>query len=172
MISNGRDPPTFSADSSSAPGASLLSTPPLHARTRTVTRDNFTHGLSNSALDESKYYVPTTTNNPFIDSFTIDPDLDRHTVVISVFQIATSSTNGGSAEGCPLIHKIMARVRELLESEGLNATVEVAYFLVCPDDGSEHQWQMPVGWGNGAGFNGLRRGVFCIRVPVSVSKGG
>jgi len=173
------DPPTFSIEPSSSPpstpDASLSSLPPPRARTKAVTLVNFTHKLSdvaldNVTLDNNRYYVPTATNNSLFDSFTIDRDLDRDTTVISVFHITTSSTYGGSTEGYPLIRKTVTRVRDLLESEGLGAAVEVAYFLVCPDDGSKRQWQMPIGWNDGVKFYDHRGGAFCIRVPAPVQR--
>jgi len=168
------DPPTFSIEPSfsppSTPDASLSSLLPPRARTKTVTLVNFTHKLSdvaldNVTLDNNRYYIPTMTNNALLDSFTIDHDLDRDAVVISVFQITTSA-HGGLTKGYPLIRKIVARVRGLLESEGLGAAVEVAYFLVCPDDGSKRQWQMPIGWNDDVKFYDHRGDAFCIRVPA------
>jgi len=68
MVSDGRDPPTFtdsSSLSSSTPDTSLSSLAPLHADARrTVMRVNLIHGLSNVTLDNDRYYVPATTNNP------------------------------------------------------------------------------------------------------------
>jgi len=173
MVSDDRNPPTFSTDSSplssSTPDTSLSSLMPLRADTRRIVMPgNLIHGLSNVTLDNDRYYVPATTNNPLFDSFTIDFDLDRHTAVISVFHITISSRHGGSAEGYPLVRKIVARVRELLKDEGLNATVKVGYFLVCPDDGSKHEWQMPVDRGKSVKCNGHHGHAFCIRVPVLV----
>jgi len=171
MVSNRCHPPLFSTDPSSlpsTPGTSLLSPAPLHARTRAVRLVNFTHEssnvmLGNVTLENDIYYVPITANNPLFDSFTIDHNLDRGTVVIYFFQITTSSTHGGSAKGYPNIRKIMARVHGLLNEKDLNATVKVAYFLVCPDDRSKRQWQMPVGWGDGVAGD-----AFCICIPSSV----
>ena len=50
----------------------------------------------------------------------------------------------GSAEGYPHI-RITRRVRELLKGTDSNATVEVAYFLICPEDEFRYEWRMPVG---------------------------
>ena len=172
MVCDNCDPPAFSTDLSSPPSVpdTSSSLPPLRARTKAVTLVNLAHNLSNLTLGNDRYYVQTTTNNPLFDSFAIDRDLDRRTTVISVFQITTSSTHGGSARGYLRIRRIVARVRNLLESEGLNATVKVAYILVCPDDGSRHQWQMPVGWHDDLTHNDHRGDAFCVCVPVSVHR--
>ncbi len=77
------------------------------------------------------------------------------------------STHPGSAKGYPLIHKIMAHVRKLLKQAVLKATVKVAYFLVCPEGGSQHKWQMPADWSKSVITNDHCRDVFCISVPVS-----
>jgi hypothetical protein len=129
MVSDCGDPPVFSTDPSSPSSSiadTLTSLASLRTGTRAVTRVNFTHGLSNVTLGNDKYYIPTTTTNPLFDSFTIDLDLDRHTVVISVFQIATSRREG-STRGYTLIRKIMARVCELLKKADFNAIVTAAY---------------------------------------------
>ena len=171
MTSNNRDPPLFSQDSSPPTSNNPLpSFAQLHASTRTATRVDFTgRQLSDVTLDNDKYYIPTATNNPLFDSFTIG--FDSHAVIISVFQITVSSNHKGSAIGYLNIRKIMRRVRELLEKTGSNATVKVAYFLVCPDDGSPHQWQMPVDWNNNTKINDHRGDGFFIRVPVSGHRG-
>ena len=174
MVSDDCNPPAFSIGPSSTPstpGTSLPSPAPLHSHTRAVTRADFTPGLSDVTLDNDRYYIPATTNNPLFDSFTIDPDFDRHTVAISIFQITTSSMHGGSAKGYSRIRKIMAHVRALLKKGHLNATVKVAYFLVCPDDGSEHKWQMPGDWDKGITVDDNRGEAFCIRVPVATGRG-
>jgi hypothetical protein len=163
MISNERDPPGFSTDPS-PPDPLLSSLAPLCAGTRTVTRVYFTHPLSNVTLDNDKYYIPTTANHPLFDSFTVDLDLNR--VVISVFQITLSPRHEGSAKGYPRIRKIMTRVHELLKERDLNATVKVAYFLVCPEDGSQHQWQMPIDWNMNAKANDHHGNAFCVCVPT------
>ena len=76
MASDRRDPPTFSVDSSPNSDTSLRSNP------RAVTRVDFTCELGNVTLDDSKYYIPTTTTNHFFDSFTIDFDINRTTAKI------------------------------------------------------------------------------------------
>lgn len=92
MISNGRNHPAFfSSLFSSAPDTSLSSPTPLRTRTRAV---NFTQ---RGARQRQILYTPTTS----LARFTIDPDLDRHTVVISVFQITTSTWHGGSTKDFP-----------------------------------------------------------------------
>jgi len=171
MVSNCCDPPTFSIDptsqSSSTPDTLLSSLAPVRTGTRALTRVNFTHGLSDVTLDNNKYYTPITPSHPPFDLFTINLDPDQHTVVISVLQITISPSHKGSAEGYPLIRKIMTRVCELLKKADLRATVKVAYFLVCPEGASQHQWQMPVDWGKNVKTHDHRGDAFCIRVPVS-----
>jgi hypothetical protein len=177
MVSNESNPPTFSATfptgSSSlcsfTPDTSVSALAPLRAGTQAVTRVDFTDELSNMTLDNDKYYtyMPTTAT-PLFDSFTIHLDLDRHTAIVSVFKTTTSPRYEGSAEGYPLIRKIMARVRGLLEGAGFDATVKVTYFLVCPEDEdrSQRRWQMPVCWNNNFGAHSHRGNAFCVRVPT------
>jgi len=71
----------------------------------------------------------------------------------------------------PTSARSWTRVRELLKKGHLNATVEVAYFLVCPDDGSKHKWLIPTEqWAKGVKSEAHRRDIFCIRVPVPVRR--
>jgi len=58
----------------------------------------------------------------------------------------------------------MRRICKLLKETGSNATVKVAYFLVCPDDGPQHQWRMPAGWNEDIETHNHRGDGFCIRV--------
>ena len=145
MISDGRNPPALSMNSFSLsiPDASMPPPTPLCIGTRTVIRVNFTHKLSDVTLDTDRYYISTGDNHPLFDSFTIDLDLDRHIVVISVFRIPISPMHEGSAKDDPLIRKILARVCELLRETDPEATVEatvkVAHFLVCPEGESRHR---------------------------------
>jgi hypothetical protein len=167
MVSNGCVPLVFSTD----PSSSTSDTPlpfftPLRAGTRAVTRINFAdRQLRDVTLDSGKYYMPTAATHPLFDSFTID--LDPHAAVISVFLITISPRHEGLAEGCPYIRKIMGRVHELLKKTHSKAKAKVAYFLVCPEDGSKHQWQMPVGWDKYNEAPDHREDGFCIHVPVS-----
>jgi len=132
-----KDPPVFSTQDppsrTPAPDTSPPSAVPSHPMT--IAQVDLAHGdLSNVTLDKNRYYVPTTTNHPLFDSFTIDSD--QLSVVISVFWITTSLEHEGSAKGFPSIYKIMARVRELSRSVGhSNVKIKVKYFLVCPEDG-------------------------------------
>ena len=71
MVSDGRDPPTFSTNSSSSPStpeASLPPPAPLRAGTRTIIRVNFTYELINVTIDNNRYYIPATDNHPLFDS--------------------------------------------------------------------------------------------------------
>ena len=129
----------------------------------------FAHGLDNVTLEDNKYYIPTATNNPLFDSFTVNRD--RDTVVISIFHITVSPRYEGSTQGYLSIHKIMAHVRKLLKLlEVPNPKVEIAYFLVCPEGTSQHKWQMPAGWSKNTGFNDHKGKAFCLRIPTSVRR--
>jgi len=166
------DPPTFSIDLSSSsptPGTSLSSFTPLRPDARTVVPVNLADdSLSDVTLDTDKYYTPTTATNSLFDSFAIDHDRDRRTVVISIFQITISPRHGGSGDGYHLIRKIMTHVGKLLEEAGLDATIKVAYFLVCPKGESQHQWQMPADWIKYTGIYDHRGDAFYIHIPISV----
>jgi len=120
--------------------------------------------LSDVTLGNGKSYILTADTHPLFDSFTVD--LDPHIVVISIFRITTSQRNEGLAEGYPHIRKIMRRVCKLLKDTDSNATVKAAYILVCPDDGSEYQWRMPIGWNKDTETHDHRGDGFCIRVPA------
>jgi hypothetical protein len=147
-----------SSSLSSTPGASLPSSKP-----RVVTTVNFTN-LSNVTFDEDRYYILESATNPLFDSFIINL-VEPQTVVISVFRITVSRKHRGSAEGYPLIRKIMTH----LKGSKPEAKVRVEYFLVCLDrrDGSEYQWQMPAGWDKNFKIHDHRGEAFCIRIPIS-----
>ena len=168
MGSNGCVPPIFSTDPGSSTPDDTLFFKPLRADTRRATRVDFTgRKLSGVTLDNDKYYIPTAANNPLFDSFTIDSDPSLDNVMISIFQVTISETHRGSAKGYPHIRKIMDHVRGLLKEKKCKATVKVGYFLVCPDDRSRREWQMPVGWEKSAKVNDHRGDCFCLLVPVS-----
>jgi hypothetical protein len=165
MTSDNKVPPTFSADPSSTPDTSLASFMPQGADTRAFTPIDFTNDrLSDVTLEAYKYYIPTASSNPLFDSFTINTE-DPSAVVICIFQITISTTYGGSNKGYLQIRKIMAHVYNLL-GENSNVKVKVAYFLVCPHDGSKYMWQMPAGWDKNTTTHSHRGDCFCIRVPV------
>ena len=164
MVSDGKDPPLFSMHSPSACDASLPSFTSPHGHTVDVTRVDFAHRLGNVTLDDNGYYIPTASDNPLFDSFTIHRNQDKSTAVISIFQVTISPKHGGSAEGYLLIRKIIAHVRDLLE--GREDPVKIEYILVCPEDRSQHQWQMPVGWNAKTSINDHRGKAYCLRVPV------
>jgi len=49
-------------------------------------------------------------------------------------------------------------------------TIEVAYFLVCPEDKSQdhrhqYQWQMPLDWDKSVEINDHRGHVYSLRIP-------
>jgi hypothetical protein len=165
MASDGGNPPVFSTDSpSSTSGTFLLPFAPLSAGTRAFTRVDFNdRRLSGVTLEPNTYYVPTVATNPLFDSFIIDRV--SQTVVISIIQITASGMHEGSGKGYINIRKIMSCVRKLLKEEGSNATVQVAYCLVCPDDRSQHKWKMPVGWDKCTKFNNHCGDGFYIRIP-------
>ena len=163
------DSPLFSTDPPSSTSDTPLS--PLRPKARSVTKVDFTPcELGDVTLDSDRYYIPSKANHPLFDSFTID--VVPHTCekpatgVISIFQITISDGRKGSDKGYPHIRKIMARVRNLLQEGYSNPKVEVVYFLVCPHDQSQRQWQMPAGWDKSAKTNNHRGECFCIRIPV------
>lgn len=176
----GSVPPAFSIGSSPSPfstsNTSLKHPLPLRPDTRAVTRIDLSRGLSDVTLDDNRYYIPTATNDPLFDSFTINSTPGRHTATICIIQITTSSMPGGSAEGYSLIRKIMTRVCELLKKADPNATakvkvkVKVRYFLACPEGQPLHQWEMPICWDKAIKNYDHRGGVTCLRVPVSVRR--
>ena len=53
---------------------------------------------------------------------------------------------------------------------GVPQGIEVSYFLVCPDDGSQHQWNMPVDWEKNTTVNDHRGEAYCIRIPSEYLK--
>ena len=163
MATNLRDPPAFFTGSPSSPPSIPDTLLPSLVPPRTVVRVSFIHKLNDVTLDENKYYIPTTSDNPLFDSFTIIHG--QGTVVISVFQITISPKHEGSSKGYLFIRKIMARVRELLKKEGLKATIQVAYILVCPG-GEQHEWQMPNDWNKSVEIHDHRGDAFCIFIPV------
>jgi len=161
MISDKSIPPTFSATNTRPPPTS----PRDRARTVTIVdlRD-----LSEVMSDSNRYYIPASATNPLFDSSTVALNARQRTAVISICQITTSPKHGESADGYLLIRKIMDRVRELLKHSGENSPrITVNYFLVCPDDGSKHQWKMPSGWDEDNDVNDHTGDAFCIRVPSS-----
>ena len=169
MDSDKNDPPLFSTNRTSTPDASLSSLAPLRTHARDVVRVDFAHGLDNVTLEDNKYYIPTATNNPLFDSFTVNRH--REAVVISIFQITISTRHEGSTQGYLSIRKIIAHVRKLLKLlEAPNPKVEIAYFLVCPEGTSQHKWQMPAGWGENTGFNDHKGKAFCLRIPTSARR--
>ena len=157
---------------SSAPNTSLNPPLPLRADARTVTRIHLPHGLSDVTLDSNRYYFPRAKNNPLFDSFIINFDPDQNTATISIFQITTSETHGGSAEGYLLIRKIMAHICKLLKvadpSATAKANLSVTYFLVSPV--AAPQWKMPTGWNTGTRDYDHRGDVFCLHIPVSARR--
>ena len=164
-ISSSSDKPhVFSTD---LPYLSTNIASPLCDDTRATTSVDFTSDhLSEVTLGEGKYYKPTT-NNPLFDSFIIDHNPHQHTVIVSVFQMTITKRQGGSKKGCNHIIRIVDYVSELLRRRNLNDTVEVRYFLVCPDDGSSREWVMPEGWDKKTAHCG---DVFCLRIPMSVCR--
>lgn len=77
---------------------------------------------ANGPLDVSKYYVPHATNNPLYDAFTVDvtdagPEsaASKPICVLSIFQMSTSMTHGGSAHGYDTIKRLIELVAEQAE---------------------------------------------------------
>ena len=165
MATDGNIPPTFSTTATQAP--------PTSPRDRALTFStvDLHRDLSDVTFDGSRYYVPASPTDPLFDSFTVDLDRDKHTAVLSVYQITISESHGGSADGYLFIRKIMARARKLLNCpKGYKPDIEVTYFLVCPEDGADHKWKMPSGWNEEINHNDHTGEAFCIRVPSSYFK--
>ena len=162
MNSNEADPPTFSTFG--APFSLAFS------GGRVVTRVDFSRGLSDVTLDSNRYYISTATDNPLFDSFMINPA--SNSVVIHIFQITISATRGGSAMGYFYARQLKAHVRNLFMEAGKRRLpkIEAEYFLVCPDDKVERQWEMPAGWSETT-RNHHRGHAFCIRGSVSKPHG-
>jgi len=160
MVSDNRNPPTFSTRSTP-----LLPPTPPRDHIKTIVRVDLVHGLSSVTCNRDRFYIPTSTTNPLFDSFTIDIDADKRTAVISVFHITVSPRHGGSSKGYLLIRKIMVHVRKLLGLPSRGPEIEVLYFLVCPGDGSQYQWDMPVDWNQNTIVNDHRGKAYCIRIP-------
>ena len=162
MVSDGNDPPTFSADPSSTPAlGSLL--PPLSTGAMDTVVVDFKLKDLNVTVDDGKYYTSSAGNHALFNSFTIGRDLSG-AVLISVFQITISTTHGGSTEGYEHIRKIMGCVKSLLKAREPGTEIKVAYFLVCPES-ERRQWNMPIGW-NKVVQNNHRREAYCVRVCV------
>jgi len=171
MTSDRKTPPTFTAPASDGKTPPTLTAPasgsgttPAYKRVKDYITIDFLHDLHNVTTESDRYYVPTSATNPLFDSFTVTFDPSKHAAVVSIFQIMTSREHGGSAEGYPLIRKIIARARTLLNCSQ-NADISVKYILVCPEDGSQHRWTMPEGWNEGNLFNNQIGEGFCIHIP-------
>jgi len=159
MVSNDSDPPTFSTKDTPQP-----STAKPHNCAKAIRLIDITHGLSDVVFSSDEYYIPTPTTDPLFDSFTTDIDASRGTAEIYVFH-ATTSVHAGSAAGYLLIRKIMAHARKLLGLPGRDAKINVSYFLVCPEDGSQYSWEMPVDREKIAIANDHRWKARSIRIP-------
>ena len=175
MIPNDEDPPLFSMHSPSARHASLSSLASPHVQTMVVTRVDFARGLGNVTLDDDMYYIPTASNHPLFDSFTIRRNPGK-TTVISIFQVTITPKHGGSAAGYLTIRNIIAHVRGLLKAQGVSGPredrkvlpipVKIKYILVCPEDRSHHQWQMPIGWNEGTQVSDHRGKAYYLCISV------
>ena len=166
MASDNKIPPTFSTPDTPQSIAMVSnsgtpSTPPPHNRIITI---DLLGDLRDVTSDSNRYYIPTSITNPLFHSFTVTFGPSKCAAVVSLFQITTSPEHGGSADGYPLIRKIIARARELLGC-GQNADIGVKYILVCPEDGSHHRWQMPKGWNKDNTHNNQVGEGFCMRIP-------
>jgi hypothetical protein len=167
MAFDNSNPPVFSTGPRyRGYNTSLPSFAPQGGGTRAVTRVDFTDSqLSNVTLAPNEYYVPTAATDPPFDSFIIDHF--PQALVISILQI-TTLMHKGSDEDYTDIRKITRCVRKFLKKMGYDARVKVAvtYCLVCPDDGSQHKWKMPVGWDECTKINDHHGDGFYIRIPV------
>ena len=170
MLSNLRDPPTFSTVPSSSPSpdapAFLSSFTPLCTESRTVVQIDF-RKLSDVTLDTKCYYKLTAAIHPSFDSFIISFTPDRLTVIISVFQITISTKHQGSSQGYVHIRKLISHVHRHLKEINSGAVVEVAYYLVCPEGESQHEWLMPPNWDKSVKINDHRGHAFSLRIPAS-----
>jgi len=59
----------------------------------------------------------------------------------------------------------MKHVRKLLRLPSHGPGIEVSYFLVCPEDGSQHEWNMPIDWNKNTTVNDHRGNAYCIHIP-------
>jgi len=173
MKSDNGTPPIFSTPhvaqaSAVVSGVNTLmfSTLPPYERTKARIIIDLLRDLRGVTSDSSRYYIPASATNPLFDSFTVTLNPSNYSAVVSVFHIATSLEHGGSSDGYPLIRKIIAHARGLLNCPtGQQADISVEYILVCPEDGSRHQWTMPVGWDDCNSINNQIGNGFCIRIP-------
>jgi len=116
--------------------------------------------------DSDRYYIPSSGTIPLFNSFTIAFDPSKRAIVVSVFQISTTLMQGGSADGYPLVHKIIAHARKLLNSPlGQETHISIKYILVCPEDKLWHQWTMPNSWNKNNKHNNQIRDAFCMHIP-------
>ena len=162
MTSNGKAAPTFTYSPSNMPLPPEIPRP-LRIHRRNVTQIDLKGTLDDVTLAKNEYYLPTMTNNPLFDSFTID--YDNLAVRISVFQISSAQEHKGSDKGYKLIERIKNRVQALLMENVQNYSIvktTVTYFLLYPkDEASPGTWKMPEGWNKNAGL------VFCVPIPTS-----
>ena len=161
------DSSSFSSISNAPP----LPPSPLRPNAGTITRVDFTHRVfPNVTLKNDTYHVQNAPNNPLFDSFTIN--VNETTPVISLLQTIASQARQGSAGGHPVVRQIMNRVREILEAEPPDVKIRVVYFLICPVDESDRNWEMPAGWEYGT--TGTTRSdrncgdSYCIHIPPSL----
>jgi len=167
MLSNLRDPPAFSTITSSPPSPNTPAFPSsftLCTESRTSVRIDF-RDLSDVTLDNKHYYEPTATNHPLFHSFTVSFTPDGLTVIIAVFQMSISTRHQGSSQGYVHICKLIAHVRRCLKEIYSGAAVKVAYYLVCPDGESKHEWLMPPDWNKSVKINDHRGQAFLLCVP-------
>ena len=166
MLTKGGNPPTFSTH-----GTPLSPSTSPRDCAKAIVRLDFLRDLNSVTSSSDQYYVPTSPTNPLFDSFTIDINTDSRTAVISVFQITISPRNGGSSQGYLLIRNIMKHVRKLLGLPSRGPGIEVSYFLVCPDDRSHYEWNMPVDWNKNTVVNNHRGNAYCVRIPSEICHG-
>ena len=163
MESNDLEPPTFSTTPSPTHLVSYLA--PIPAEPRTVVLVDLLLGLDDVTLEHHRYYKPTSPAHPLFDAFIISYPESMPHITISCFQMTIAPRHGGSSQGYRLIRKIMGHVRRLLPGDKRNMSVNVAYFLVCPQDTSQHRWKMPVGWNQYTKTQDHRGNAYCLRIP-------
>ena len=164
MVSDGKDPPTFSTVPSFTP-ASVSHFPQLSTSPTDAVTVDFRSKDLNVTLENNKYYKSKAANNPLFGSFIVHHD-PNNAVTISVFQMTISQAHGGSNKGYENIRRIMGHIKVLLRGlKGYNTDVKVQYFLVCPDD-EPRRWSMAADWYDKDLENNHRGDAFCVRVRV------
>ena len=123
-----------------------------------------------TTLANDRYYIPKDPGFPLFDSFTIDLDYSHKFAVLWVFQVTTSQSHGGSAQGYREIRSIVGTLKERLGRTGTpKPSVVVRYILVVPTGNNQDlQWRFPSGWNKDFNRDDHRGDVYCLEIPISV----